>query len=56
MVRRSPWRVYTVAPTEKPAHPYYHQTSPIVGGVRSRFLILQYPHKIFAITVKVDGG
>jgi len=37
-------------------HPYYHQTSRIVGGVRSRFLILQYPHKIFAITVKVDGG
>lgn len=36
-------------------HPYYRQTSRIVGGVREwreSFLILQYPHKIFAVTVK----
>lgn len=57
MVCRRPWRVYTIAPAET-SNPYCHQRSRTVGGGRaeSRFLILQYPHKILAITVKVDEG
>lgn len=58
MVCRRPWCVYMVAPTETSTLIIARQAELSMGCAReeSRFLILQYPHKIFAVIVKVDGG